>query len=89
MGTYTSVKGVNIFDINAYDSESNKQWVRHVDIANEASLKWQHEIASLIVKEENLMPKKHLIAQNYCNFKCPVTDVDSAISIMNFHSELD
>lgn len=60
-------------------------WYKNVDIARPASLKWQKEIANTIVETEQSLPKKHLIAQNYSNFKFPVRQVDSNISIMNFH----
>jgi hypothetical protein len=77
--------GVSVININAYDPESEKQWVRNVDVANDASLEWQHKIAGVITSEESKFQRKYLISQNYCNFKYPVTEVDPSVSIMNFH----
>jgi hypothetical protein len=42
-------------------------------------------MAAAIVDEERSLPKRHLIAQNYCNFLCSPKDVDSNVAIMNFH----
>lgn len=55
------------------------------ETASEASLEWQKEMAKVVVETENKLPKKHLIAQNYVNFKHSLTDVDPNISILNFH----
>jgi hypothetical protein len=60
-------------------------WRLKSDFADEASMGWQRKIASIIVDEESHLDKKHLIAQNYTNFKAPIPEVDSNVSIMNFH----
>ena len=39
------------------------------NFANEKSLQWQKQITSIIVDEEKSLAKKHLIAQNYADFK--------------------
>jgi len=39
------------------------------NFANKESLQWQKQIASIIVDEEKSLTKKHLIAQNYTDFK--------------------
>ena len=46
---------------------------------------WQAKIAQIITDEESQLPKKHLIAQNYCNYKAPLPEVAQHISILNFH----
>jgi hypothetical protein len=60
-----------------------------VDLANAASLAWQKRIAETIADEETDLPKskRHLIAQNYANFKHPLNarDVDANVEILNFH----
>jgi hypothetical protein len=56
-----------------------------VDLADEASLEWQAWIASVIVDQERRQGSRHLIAQNYANFRYPLKGVDPAISIVNFH----
>jgi hypothetical protein len=54
-------------------------------MASLASLEWQKLMAKTIVETEYSLPKKHIIAQNYTNFMHSVDQVDSNISIMNFH----
>ncbi|MGV8095008.1 MAG: cellulase family glycosylhydrolase [Mangrovibacterium sp.] len=63
-------------------------WKNRVDLANDASLKWQEIIVGIIADEESRLPKKHLIAQNYCNFLYPLKHVDPNVSILNFHYAL-
>ena len=60
-------------------------WSYKADFADEASMVWQEKIASVIAEEENDLAKKHLIAQNYSNFKAPIPEVSQHISIINFH----
>ena len=60
-------------------------WFKWAETASEASLAWQKEMAKLVVETEAQMEKKHLIAQNYSNFKHSLDKVDSNISILNFH----
>ena len=48
-------------------------------------MEWQAKIAAQIRQAEEKLPKKHLIAQNYTNFRAPIPDIDDAISIINFH----
>jgi hypothetical protein len=62
------------------------EWQNRVDLANDAALEWQKRIAEFIVDEETRIGgSRHLIAQNYCNFRYPLRDLDPAISIINFH----
>jgi hypothetical protein len=77
--------GITALDINTYDNESGKEWVRHVDIARDSSLMWQQKIGRIIHEEELKLPGKHLIAQNYSNFKYPLSHIEPEISILNFH----
>jgi hypothetical protein len=56
-----------------------------VDLADEASIAWQGKVAEWIASVEATMPKKHLIAQNYCNFYFPVRTLLPQASIVNFH----
>jgi len=71
--------------LNPHASESKQQWMNRVDLAPLDSLMWQKMVISLIRDEERKLPKKHLIAQNYCNFKHRVERVDPGVSILNFH----
>jgi len=63
-------------------------WENKVEVATEASLVWQKHMAAVIVDEESKLPKKHLIAQNYSNFRFPIAEMESNISILNFHYAL-
>ena len=56
-----------------------------VDLAGEASIAWQGKVAEWIASEEALLPNKHLIAQNYCNFYFPVRTLLPQAGIVNFH----
>ena len=66
-------------------AQEGAEWRNKVDLADQASLDWQKKIASFIADEETRLKKRHLIAQNYCNFYYPVTEVDPNVSIMSFH----
>ena len=70
---------VNKEDLNPGD------WTYKADFADEESMAWQAKLAAVIVEEENTLDKKHLIAQNYTNFKAPIPVVGENISIINFH----
>jgi len=63
-------------------------WQNRVDLAVPASLKWQSTIAGFIADGEKDLPRKHLIAQNYCNYIYPLEKVDDKVSILNFHYAL-
>ncbi len=63
----------------------NLGWVLWAHAAKPGTLDWQRAMADVVVKTEQTLPKKHLIAQNYSNFKQSIQQVDSNISIINFH----
>ncbi len=63
----------------------NGGWFQWAEMASEASLEWQNIIAKTVVETEAGLPKKHLIAQNYNNFKSSLHKVEPSISIINFH----
>jgi hypothetical protein len=60
-------------------------WSYKADFADDASMAWQEHIASVIAEEEEGLAKKHLIAQNYTNFRASIPEVSDYISIINFH----
>ena len=70
--------------VNKEELKAN-DWTYKADFATEASLAWQEKMATVIVEEEAGLAKKHLLAQNYTNFKAPVPVVSDHISIINFH----
>ena len=65
--------------------KEEQKWYTRSNQASKLSLQWQSEIASIVRDEESDLPKKHLIAQNYCNYAQPIPEVDENIDIMNFH----
>ena len=60
-------------------------WTIRTNQASTLSLDWQSSIASIVKDEESRLPKRHLLAQNYCNYGQPISEVDKNIEIMNFH----
>jgi hypothetical protein len=56
-----------------------------IDIPTEASLDWHDLVTGWIHDEESRLPKRHLIAFNYCNFLFAVHRVPRHVSIVNFH----
>lgn len=80
-----SDRGRSILNIaNKYQIDG-PNWMEKVDYADQLSLEWQEEIVATIVSEEKNLAKKHLIAQNYANFKAPLYAVSPHVSILNFH----
>jgi len=55
------------------------------DLADDLSLAWQARVAEWITNEEASLPNKHLIAQNYSNFRFPIRQLLPGVSIANFH----
>jgi hypothetical protein len=64
-----------------------KKWANSVEITLPTAVKWQREIAQVIVDTESELTKQHLIAQNIANFKFSVhaEDLVPQASILNFH----
>jgi len=60
-------------------------WFKWAEMASDASMEWQKKMAEVVVETEAHLPKKHLIAQNYTNFKHSLGKVEPNISILNFH----
>ena len=61
------------------------KWFKWAEMASMESLEWQKEMAATVVNTEKGMSKKHLIAQNFTNFKHSVNMVQPNVSIINFH----
>ena len=55
------------------------------ELADDSSLAWQAKVAEWITSEEAPLPNKHLIAQNYSNFRFPIRQLLPGVSIANFH----
>lgn len=71
--------------LKTIDLDAVPSWLKWSQTASEASLEWQQAMADQVVATENELPKKHLLAQNYCNFRHSITEVDSTVDILNFH----
>jgi hypothetical protein len=56
-----------------------------VDLADDLSLAWQAKVSEWISSEEGDLSTRHLIAQNYSNFRYPVKTLVPGVSIVNFH----
>lgn len=65
--------------------EARKKFPNSVEVADDLSTAFQTRVAGWIAGEETLLPNKHLIAQNYCNFRLPVRQLIPGVSIVNFH----
>jgi hypothetical protein len=65
--------------------KEGQKWYTRSNQASKLSLEWQSEITCIVRDEEADLSKKHLIAQNYCNYAQPISEVDDNIDIMNFH----
>ena len=52
------------------------------------AMEWQEWVAGVIREEESALPKKHLIAQNICNFQFDLDTLPQGISMVNFHYAL-
>ena len=76
---------VSVYNIVNKDELVKNDWTNKADFADEASLAWQDAVAKTISRTEQQLPKKHLIAQNYTNFRASIPKVEPNISILNFH----
>jgi hypothetical protein len=71
--------------INSYLPNWEQEWRNRIEYPADHSLAWQKTIAAFIQSEEAKLAKRHMIAQNFTNFRFPLKEVDPAISILNFH----
>lgn len=71
------------------DKEDLKQagnhWKNTLEVPSKKSRDWHQAVSNWIVKEEQSLPKKHLISHNIANFKQPIYATDPNISIYTFH----
>lgn len=56
-----------------------------VDLPDALSVAWQTRLAEWIRDEESRLPNRHLIAQNYCNFRLPIRELIAGVDVVNFH----
>jgi hypothetical protein len=79
LGTYVNEEDDSVF---------NRPWQKKVEVANQVAMDWQEWVVRVIREEEEKLPKKHLIAQNICNFQFDLDTLPSGVSIVNFHYAL-
>ncbi len=56
-----------------------------VDLPDDLSIAWQAHVSEWITQTESSLPHRHLIAQNYSNFRAPVKYLLPNVSVVNFH----
>ncbi|MGB9466903.1 MAG: hypothetical protein WBR10_17485 [Candidatus Acidiferrum sp.] len=56
-----------------------------VDLPDELSMAWQARAVEWITQEESVLPNRHLIAQNYSNFRLPIQNLLPSVDVVNFH----
>ncbi len=56
-----------------------------VDLPDELSLAWQARVADWTMQTESALPNRHLIAQNYSNFRSTVRKLPPGVGVVNFH----
>jgi hypothetical protein len=61
------------------------QYPNSVDLPDDLTLAWETRVAEWIVSEEASLSNRHLIAEDACNFRCPVSQIIPGVSIVNFH----
>ena len=72
--------------VNPYlQRPARDRYPNSIDLADALSTAWQSRVAGWIGSEEARLPRRHLIAQNYCNFGFPVAGLAPGVSIVNFH----
>lgn len=76
---------VPVYNIVNKEELKENDWTYKADFADSASLAWQAKMVSVIMDEESKQPQRHLIAQNYTNFRASIPGVGDAVDIVNFH----
>ena len=64
---------------------ARNQYPNSIDLPDSEALAFETRVAEWITSEESTLPNKHLIAQNYSNFRLPVRALIRGVSIVNFH----
>ncbi len=81
-----SDRPVSVGVVNPFlQPEVRDKYPNSVEVADDLSLAWQAKVAEWITDEEKSLPNKHLIAQNYSNFRASVDKLLPQASIVNFH----
>lgn len=70
------------------DRVFKRSWQKRVEVANGLAMDWQEWVTGVILEEEAKLHKKHLIAQNICNFEYDLDALPQGVTIINFHYAL-
>lgn len=88
------VEEVNVFDNVYFEICNEPYWLKgipevdssiHEQQVTPEIYEWQKKIALTVKETEQKLPKKHLIAQNFANTYLKIKNLDSNVSILNFH----
>lgn len=88
------VEEVNAFDNVYFEICNEPYWLKgipevdssiHEQQVTPEIYEWQKKIALKVKETEQKLPKKHLIAQNFANAYLKIKNLDSNVSILNFH----
>ncbi|MGA8035306.1 MAG: hypothetical protein WA823_06785 [Candidatus Acidiferrales bacterium] len=72
--------------INPYLFPPNRdRFPNSVDLPDDLAMAWQQRVAEWIADEESKLPNRHLISQDFSNFRYPVRTVIPGVSIVSFH----
>jgi len=88
------VQEVNEFDNVYFEICNEPYWLKgipevdssiHEQQVTPEIYQWQRNIAFAVKETEQRLAKKHLIAQNFANTYLKITNLDTNVSILNFH----
>lgn len=88
------VQEVNGFDNVYFEICNEPYWLKGIPEVDSSIHKqevtpeiyqWQQNIALTVKETEQRLPKKHLIAQNFANTYLKITNLDTNVSVLNFH----
>jgi len=64
---------------------ARNQYPNSIDLPDDKAMAWQTRVSGWVVSEEASLPNRHLIAQNYSNFRLPVRQLIPGVNVVNFH----
>lgn len=81
-----SAPGGEVAPVNVFaQAPARDRFPNAADLADDDSMAWQAKVSEWITTEEASLPNKHLIAEDYANFRYPIRKLVPGVSIVNFH----
>jgi hypothetical protein len=80
-----SDRGVLTDVVNPYLFTGRDTYPNSIDLADDRSVAWQTRVAEWIASEESSLPYRHLVAQNYSNFRSSIRKLVPGVDVVNFH----